>query len=90
MSTAAELQLICDALRPELERMRQRVEATVVQPLVSNCMHQFFGREVCARRARRLRKRGEDVRFWRLTPTGKARYSWLPPPLQSQYTFIIE
>jgi hypothetical protein len=36
-----------------------------------------FGREVCARRARKLRRRGEKVRFARFTSTGKARYRWL-------------
>lgn len=34
-------------------------------------------REVGARRARVLRKRGEDVRFWFFTMRGKARYRWI-------------
>lgn len=33
-------------------------------------------REVCARRASKLRKRGEDVYFHHSTPNGKARYRW--------------
>ena len=39
--------------------------------------HVAIGREVCARRARKLRKRGESVRYVGRTTTGKARYSWL-------------
>lgn len=34
-------------------------------------------REVCATRARLLRKRGEYVWFKRSTVNGKARYQWL-------------
>jgi hypothetical protein len=33
-------------------------------------------REVCAARARALRKRGEYVRYTRSTVNGKARYQW--------------
>lgn len=33
-------------------------------------------REVCARRARKLRKRGEHVLYVGRTKTGKARYQW--------------
>ena len=36
-----------------------------------------FGREVCARRARKLRKRGESLRFCGLTVNGKSRYVWI-------------
>lgn len=39
-------------------------------------------REVCARRARKLRKRRERVKFYRNTINGKARYVWecrIPP-----------
>lgn len=39
-------------------------------------------REVCARRARKLRKRRESVKFSRNTQNGKARYVWecrIPP-----------
>lgn len=34
-------------------------------------------RTVSARRAQKLRKRGEDVRYVGLTKTGKARYGWM-------------
>lgn len=33
-------------------------------------------REISARRARKLRKRGVSVRFMGWTPTGKCRYVW--------------
>lgn len=36
-----------------------------------------FGREVCARRARKLRRRGEQVVFTRRTGPGKARFRWI-------------
>jgi hypothetical protein len=36
----------------------------------------FRTREVSARRARKLRKRGEDVWFSHLSNRGKKRYEW--------------
>lgn len=38
-----------------------------------------FGREVCARRARKLRRRGEQVHFTHRTGPGKKRFRWMPP-----------
>jgi hypothetical protein len=37
-----------------------------------------FGRrrEVCAKRARKLRRRGENVRYCGLSKTGKPRFYW--------------
>lgn len=38
------------------------------------------GREVCAKRARKLRKRGDIVSYCGQSPNGKARYRWIPFP----------
>ncbi len=38
-----------------------------------------FGREICERRARKLRRRGELVHFVRRTGPGKKRFRWLSP-----------
>ena len=35
-------------------------------------------RIVCARRARKLRKRGEHIEHVGFSPRGKARFSWWP------------
>jgi hypothetical protein len=40
--------------------------------------HGLDWRFVCARRARKLRRRGEHVRYCGRTSTGKALYRWLP------------
>lgn len=37
-------------------------------------------RRVCARRARKLRKRGEDVRFVGFTARGASIYHWVQAP----------
>lgn len=42
---------------------------------VGTCL--AVGREVCARRARKLRRRGETVQYAGRTCTGKARYRWM-------------
>lgn len=46
--------------------------------------HISVGRQVCARRARKLRRRGEDVLLIGRTKNGKALYSWLRriPPME--------
>lgn len=41
-------------------------------------MFRVYGREVCAKRARLIRKRGDLAIFFKFTVTGKARYLWLP------------
>lgn len=71
--TAAEIQLrMAQAerhMRPLfglLEKARQNM---------SICL---LGRKVCARRARKLRKRGDRVVRYTLTPRGKQRYAWVP------------
>lgn len=52
---------------PGLERMIEQVASTP-------------WREVCAKRARKLRKRREMIQFSHHSKTGKARYIWMPYP----------
>lgn len=77
MSTAAEMRARMAAAQGHLDRVAELVAAEVVHPTSVRSL----GREVCARRARKLRKAGHSVQFHRSTSTGKARYKWLPKPL---------
>jgi hypothetical protein len=73
MSTADEMRLrMVDA-----ERRLAPVRAAL-QESVNDLGIKMMGRRVCARRARKLRKRGDHVRFFGWTIGGKCRYSWLP------------
>lgn len=76
MGTAQEIEMKIAAAMPRLEAITRHVE-TMVRDLATYGTHVAIGREVCARRARKLRKRGEDVRYVGRTTTGKARYSWM-------------
>lgn len=75
MTTAQEIELKAAEVRPKIEALAKGVE-TMLRDLVTYGTHIAIGREVCARRARKLRKRGDDVRYVGRTSTGKARYSW--------------
>lgn len=83
MSTAIEMQLKMAAADKMLARIYRRLEVQIDDLLVYG-MHIAIGRTVCARRARKLRRRGEDVRRTDMTATGKSRYSWLRriPPIE--------
>lgn len=76
MTTAQEIEMKALMTLPRLEAITRHVEA-MTRDLVTYGTHVAIGREVCARRARKLRKRGESVRYVGRTSTGKARYSWL-------------
>lgn len=43
---------------------------------VNGPWYMFHPREISARRARTLRKRGENIQYAGRTSTGKARYWW--------------
>ena len=75
MTTAQEIELKAEEIRPKIEALANGVE-TMLRDLVTYGSHIAIGHEVCARRARKLRRRGEDVRYVGRTKTGKARYSW--------------
>lgn len=72
MSTARELELIMAETERRLAPMRARVSRLADDLLVA-----MVGREVCARRARTLRQRGERVAPAPRTSTGKARFAWV-------------
>lgn len=73
MSNAAEIAIAHEEFRlrlaPHLAELERRAAAALFR---------LNAREVCARRARKLRRRGCDVRFMRNTANGKARYGWMP------------
>ena len=76
MGTAQEIELKAAEVRPKIEALARGVE-TMLHDLVTYGTHIAIGREVCSRRARKLRKRGEDVLYVGRTKTDKARYSWM-------------
>ena len=78
MSTAAEMLMRQAEAQRWLDYASRRLNDEFVQPLTIIT----FGREVCARRARKLRKRGDAVRFKRWTPNGRCRYAWMRQPIK--------
>ena len=76
MTTAQEIELKAAELKPQIEALTRSVE-TMLSDVSTYGTHVAIGREVCARRARKLRRRGEIVRYVGRTTTGKARYSWM-------------
>jgi hypothetical protein len=83
-STALELFMRQKGELERLDYMQRVLLPALLKPiegewhtLMEKLIWEQFSREVCARRARKLRKRGEDVRFARLTSNGKARYRWM-------------
>jgi hypothetical protein len=78
MNTATEIQARIAEREPSFANLQATVEREIVDPLVGKLSLVAYGREVCARRARKLRKRGDMIRFHRWTATGKCRYIWVP------------
>ena len=76
MTTAQEIELKAAEVRPKIEALAKGVE-TMLRDLATYGTHIAIGREVCARRARKLRRRGDEVFYVGRTKTGKARYSWM-------------
>ena len=77
MSTADEIQMRQEEARPILQEFADNIAIAVKAIHQDNC-YSVYGREVCARRARKLRRRGKQVRLWGKTKNGKSRYRWLP------------
>jgi hypothetical protein len=74
MSTANEIMLRANAAHARVGNLAARLEREVMRPL-SVCL---IGREVGAKRARKLRRAGHTVQFFKNTHTGKVRYEWVP------------
>lgn len=77
MSTAAEMQLRMAEVDRQLAPMRAALRRGVNKFFESQFVT-ILGRPVCARRARKLRRRGCMVRFDHWTSRGKCRYLWVP------------
>ena len=73
MSTAHEIRAKLDEALPHLNAVARVLYETWAE---SALLH-LDGREVCARRARKLRKRGDLVRWTHNTAKGKGRFLWL-------------
>ena len=76
MATVQEIEMRMAEALPKLKSIARYVEG-MTNDLLNYGTHFAIGREVCARRARKLRKRGESVRYVGRTSTGKARYIWM-------------
>lgn len=77
MSTATEIMAMMEAAAPHMDKLRAVLQERFGD-MTTTAMVGAFGREVGARRMRKLRRRGEAVRFHGWTSNGKARYRWLP------------
>lgn len=75
MGSAQEISMRADVALEMLRRASDELQRNVVKTM----LHWQFAREVSARRARKLRKRGAKTRFSRWTENGKARYLWVEP-----------
>ena len=82
MSTAHEIELRMEEALPKLLALANEVGAFSAE-FLKNTSVRAFGREIGARRARKLRRLGHDVRFFSKTSTGRARYKWLRVPAWS-------
>lgn len=81
MFTAQEIEIKVRQKVRDLEPSTKFSEGKLYDLIAYGC-HFSVAREICARRARKLRKRGEDVKFYLNTRNGKARYTWelrIPP-----------
>ena len=65
-------------LRAKLDEASAVIASYEALRKVNDVIFADLAREVCARRARKLRKRGAQVRYFGRTSTGKARYKWMP------------
>lgn len=73
MSTGQEIQMKLAQALPHLKAAGKALAETMTE----SAMLRLIGKEVCARRASKLRKRGELVRWSGMTCTGKSRYLWM-------------
>jgi hypothetical protein len=77
MSTAEEILLMIRAAEPHMDKIRAGLERQF-GPMIETIMVESSGHEVSAKRARKIRRRGDAIRFSRWTESGKCRYKWLP------------
>lgn len=76
MSTAQEIIAKMMATDKVVAGIRRALEVQMRDVMVYG-LHVCAGREVCARRARKLARRGEAVMPFGTTKTGKRRFSWM-------------
>lgn len=76
MSTALEILARMAEARPMVEALSRSFENKVRDLMVYGTFV-AIGREVCAKRARKLRRRGEEVRYVGPSKAGKPRYRWM-------------
>lgn len=78
MITATEIQMRMNAAKMKTNSLAKLVDSMVLDEL-KGLAYLVSGRgEVCAKRARYIRKRGDQVWYAGRTKNGKARYRWLP------------
>ena len=78
--TATEIQFRMQEVQPHIDKGQRELDkclSKMIEPLYRKYLKLTGYGEVCARRARKLRKRGELVTFSHRAFTGKARYHWL-------------
>jgi hypothetical protein len=76
MATAQEIMLLMEAAQPKMDQIKLMLDERYGD-LIKYGICVSMGREVCARRARKLRKAGRDVVYSRKTATGKPRFKWM-------------
>jgi len=74
MTTAKEISVRMEMEMVKISHLRNQIEKSVNQPMA----FKLISRKVCAKRARKLRRRGENVQFYTHTSTGRAVYGWMP------------
>lgn len=77
MSTADEINARMAEAAPSMQMLQKNL-ADAHRLMLTDLQFRMLGRRVHARRAARLRRRGESVRFCGYTVTGKTIYLWVP------------
>lgn len=77
MITAAEIQLRSKSVAARYQRDHEAVIAPFVNAIYDRMVLILGARKVHAKRARKLRRRGETVNFYTHSKTGKAQYIWI-------------
>jgi hypothetical protein len=76
MSTAIEILARMAEAQPRVEALSRSLDIKMRDLMVFGTFI-AIGRDVCAKRARKLRRRGEDVRYVGQSKSGKPRYRWM-------------
>jgi len=74
-TTALEMEILANVARKQCDSMATGMES-MLRDIAIYGTHIAIGREVSAKRGRKLRKLGHNVRYCGRTSTGKARYTW--------------